>query len=198
MATKTRPCEICMKPIDPASAPADVKAIFDDIKATRNVKDINNFWKYLANEPRMLKQTWESLKAIMGDVEAHGSVRFRDEELNGLPPYVIARKGLGYVPENRDVFPTLTVRQNLLLGMKHPRQTGRWTIEESPLRRAPHTAAVVTGDDWDRPYPRSVAASPLGVLVVDKYWPPVARIDAAYGDRNLMCSCPPLEAYGDE
>jgi AhpD family alkylhydroperoxidase len=56
-----------MKPINPASAPADVKAVFDDIKATRNVKDVNNFWKYLANEPRMLKQTWESLKAIMGE-----------------------------------------------------------------------------------------------------------------------------------
>ena len=94
-----------------------------------------------------------TIKAIMGDVEAHGSVRFRGEELSGLPPYVIARKGLGYVPENRDVFPTLTVRQNLLLGMKHPRQTGRWTIEDMftlfpPLReRAESPGAVLSGGE---------------------------------------------------
>ena len=71
-----------------------------------------------------------TIKAIMGDVPCRGSVRFRDEELVGLPPYAIARKGLGYVPENRDVFPTLTARQNLLLGMKKPKQTGRWSIED--------------------------------------------------------------------
>jgi AhpD family alkylhydroperoxidase len=56
-----------MKPIDPATASPEVKAIFDDIKATRNVKDVNNFWKHLANEPRMLEHTWESLKSIMGE-----------------------------------------------------------------------------------------------------------------------------------
>lgn len=56
-----------MKPIDPATAPAEVKAVFEDIKATRNVKDVNNFWKHLANEPRMLRHTWESLKSIMGE-----------------------------------------------------------------------------------------------------------------------------------
>jgi branched-chain amino acid transport system ATP-binding protein len=94
-----------------------------------------------------------TIKAIMGDVDAHGSVRFRGEELVGRPPYVIARKGLGYVPENRDVFPTLTVRQNLLLGMKHPRQTGRWTIEDMftlfpPLReRAESPGGVLSGGE---------------------------------------------------
>lgn len=55
-----------MKPVDPLKAAAEVRAVFDDIKSSRNVKDVNNFWKYLANEPRMLKHTWESLKAIMG------------------------------------------------------------------------------------------------------------------------------------
>lgn len=55
-----------MKPIERTDAPAEVAAVFDDIMATRKVEDINNFWKYLANEPRMLKHTWESLKAIMG------------------------------------------------------------------------------------------------------------------------------------
>lgn len=56
-----------MKPVDPATASAEVKAVLDDIKATRKVKELNNFWLYLANEPRMLKHTWESLKAIMGE-----------------------------------------------------------------------------------------------------------------------------------
>jgi AhpD family alkylhydroperoxidase len=56
-----------MKPIDPATASPEVKAVFDDIRATRKVDTLNNFWLYLANEPRMLKHTWESLKAIMGN-----------------------------------------------------------------------------------------------------------------------------------
>ncbi len=55
-----------MKPVDPLKASAEVRAVFDDIKVSRNVKDVNNFWKYLANEPRMLRHTWESLKSIMG------------------------------------------------------------------------------------------------------------------------------------
>ena len=71
-----------------------------------------------------------TVKAIMGDVAARGSIRFRDEEICGRPPYVIARKGLGYVPENRDIFPTLSVRENLLLGMKNPRAPGRWTMDD--------------------------------------------------------------------
>lgn len=56
-----------MKPIDPATANADVRAVFEDIQTTRKVKSVNNFWRYLANEPRMLRHTWESLKSIMGD-----------------------------------------------------------------------------------------------------------------------------------
>ncbi|HEX9818676.1 MAG TPA: ABC transporter ATP-binding protein [Methylomirabilota bacterium] len=71
-----------------------------------------------------------TIKAIMGDVQAQGSVRFRGEEIAGLPPYAIARKGLGYVPENRDIFPTLTVRQNLLLGIKNLRKAGRWSMDD--------------------------------------------------------------------
>lgn len=56
-----------MKPIDPATASAEVRAVFEDIQTTRKVKSVNNFWKYLANEPRMLRHTWDSLKSIMGD-----------------------------------------------------------------------------------------------------------------------------------
>jgi glycine dehydrogenase len=65
---------------------------------------------------------------------------------------------------------------------------GAWPVEDSPLRRAPHTAAVLVGD-WGRPYSRGLAAFPAGIAP-DKYWPPVGRIDQAYGDRNLVCSCP--------
>jgi branched-chain amino acid transport system ATP-binding protein len=71
-----------------------------------------------------------TIKAIMGMVDCHGSVRFRDEELVGRKAYEIAHKGLGYVPESRDIFPTLTVRQNLLLGQKGARPSGRWKAED--------------------------------------------------------------------
>ncbi|MDP3968889.1 MAG: aminomethyl-transferring glycine dehydrogenase [Nocardioides sp.] len=74
-------------------------------------------------------------------------------------------------------------------------ESGEWNAEESPLRHAPHTAAVVTGD-WERPYPRQTGGLPAGEDP-DKYWPPVGRIDQAYGDRNLVCSCPPPEAFLD-
>ncbi|MHA7134437.1 aminomethyl-transferring glycine dehydrogenase [Oerskovia turbata] len=72
---------------------------------------------------------------------------------------------------------------------------GTWAVEESPLRGAPHTAASVISDEWDKPYSREVAAYPLASLRVGKYWPPVRRIDGARGDRNLVCSCPPIESY---
>jgi branched-chain amino acid transport system ATP-binding protein len=71
-----------------------------------------------------------TIKAIMGDVRPHGSILFHGQEIAGLPPHVIARKGLGYVPENRDIFPGLTVRENLILGMKSTRQQGRWSFED--------------------------------------------------------------------
>ena len=94
-----------------------------------------------------------TIKAIMGDVQAHGSVRFRGEEICGLPPYAIARRGLGYVPENRDIFPTLTVRQNLLLGQKNPKKPGRWSIDDmfelfpSLRERADAQGGVLSGGE---------------------------------------------------
>ncbi|MER5771981.1 aminomethyl-transferring glycine dehydrogenase [Streptomyces sp. NPDC001985] len=72
--------------------------------------------------------------------------------------------------------------------------SGEWPVEDSPLRNAPHTAAAL-GGDWDHPYSRDTAVFPAGVSAADKYWPPVRRIDGAFGDRNLVCSCPPLEEY---
>ena len=66
---------------------------------------------------------------------------------------------------------------------------GAWPVDDSPLRNAPHTADCLIGD-WDHPYPARLAAFPVDSLRQDKYWPPVRRIDGAYGDRNLVCSCP--------
>jgi glycine dehydrogenase len=71
---------------------------------------------------------------------------------------------------------------------------GEWPLEASPLRHAPHTAEDLLGE-WDRPYPRELGAYPTDAVRASKYFPPVSRIDAAYGDRNLVCSCEPLEAY---
>jgi glycine dehydrogenase len=70
---------------------------------------------------------------------------------------------------------------------------GRWAMEESPLRGAPHTAAALVSE-WQRPYGREEAVFPSGYTAA-KYWPPVARINQAYGDRNLLCNCPPPEAF---
>jgi branched-chain amino acid transport system ATP-binding protein len=70
-----------------------------------------------------------TIKAIMGDVSPQGSIRFRGEEIAGLKPHQTARKGLGYVPETRDIFPGLTVKQNLQLGEKPGKVGGRWTME---------------------------------------------------------------------
>jgi glycine dehydrogenase len=71
---------------------------------------------------------------------------------------------------------------------------GEWTVESSPLRAAPHTAAAIT-EEWTAPYSRETAIYPVASLRQDKYWPPVRRIDGAYGDRHLVCSCPPPEAF---
>jgi glycine dehydrogenase len=74
---------------------------------------------------------------------------------------------------------------------------GVWPAGDNPLSNAPHTAAAVSADEWAHAYPRSVAGYPAGVDATSKYWPPVRRIDGAYGDRNLMCSCPSPEAFED-
>lgn len=71
-----------------------------------------------------------TVKAIMGEVAPQGSILFKGEEIAGKPSFDIAHRGLGYVPENRDIFPTLTVRQNLLLGIKSGQAQGRWTMDE--------------------------------------------------------------------
>lgn len=74
-------------------------------------------------------------------------------------------------------------------------EEGRLDREDNPLRNAPHTAEMVTSDQWSHKYSREQAAYPVASLRHNKYWPPVGRTDNAYGDRNLMCSCPPLSDY---
>ena len=76
-------------------------------------------------------------------------------------------------------------------------ESGAQSHDDSALAHAPHTAEDVLVADWDRPYTREEAAYPVASLRDGKYWPPVSRIDGGYGDRNLMCSCPPVEAYTD-
>ena len=76
-------------------------------------------------------------------------------------------------------------------------EEGAWPREDNPLKHAPHTAAVVTGDGWDRPYSREVAAFPVAALKRGKYWPPVGRVDNVHGDRNLFCSCVPVSAWAE-
>jgi branched-chain amino acid transport system ATP-binding protein len=92
-------------------------------------------------------------KAIMGEITPVGSIRFKGREIAGLPSYQIARLGLGYVPENRDIFPSLTVCQNLMLGLKHAKRPGKWRIEDmlamfpNLAARADTAAGVLSGGE---------------------------------------------------
>ncbi|HEY1548404.1 MAG TPA: aminomethyl-transferring glycine dehydrogenase, partial [Kofleriaceae bacterium] len=75
-------------------------------------------------------------------------------------------------------------------------ESGTMDRANNPLKHAPHTAAELVAAEWNHPYTREQAAYPAPWLRVHKYWPPVARVDNAYGDRNLVCACPPVDAYG--
>lgn len=94
-----------------------------------------------------------TIKAVMGMVDCTGSVKFQGEEMVGLKAYQVAHKGLGYVPENRDIFPTLTVRQNLLLGQKGKLESERWGMEDMfdifprLKERADNEAGVLSGGE---------------------------------------------------
>jgi branched-chain amino acid transport system ATP-binding protein len=94
-----------------------------------------------------------TVKAIIGEVAPAGSIRFKGREIAGLPSYRIARLGIGYVPENRDIFPGLTVRQNLVLGIKDARRPGRWRIDDmlamfpNLAARADQAAGVLSGGE---------------------------------------------------
>ena len=74
---------------------------------------------------------------------------------------------------------------------------GEWPADDNPLRNAPHTARSVIEGEWTHPYTREQAVYPVHTLIRSKYWAPVRRIDQAYGDRNLVCACPPIEAFAE-
>jgi glycine dehydrogenase len=74
---------------------------------------------------------------------------------------------------------------------------GKADPRDNVLKNAPHTAAAVAGDQWTHPYSRAQAAFPLPYVRADKFWPPVGRIDNAYGDRNLICTCPDTAEYAE-
>ena len=94
-----------------------------------------------------------TVKAIMGEVSPQGSIRFKGNDIAGLPNYSIARLGLGYVPEHRDIFPSLTVRQNLMLGIKDTRRPGKWRLQDmldmfpNLAARADTAAGVLSGGE---------------------------------------------------
>jgi glycine dehydrogenase len=75
---------------------------------------------------------------------------------------------------------------------------GRADARDNVLKNAPHTAAAVTADAWSHPYSREEAAFPLPFVRAHKYWPPVKRVDNVHGDRNLVCTCAPLEEYAQQ
>jgi glycine dehydrogenase len=77
-------------------------------------------------------------------------------------------------------------------------EEGRVDRDDNPLKNAPHTAAMVAAETWAHDYRRDAAAFPVASLKRHKYWPPVGRVDNAYGDRNIMCSCVPLSAYAED
>ena len=76
-------------------------------------------------------------------------------------------------------------------------ESGEWTLDNNPLHHAPHTLADITDASWDRAYSIADAVFPVDAVKIDKFWPTVNRIDDVYGDRNLVCSCPPIESYKD-
>ena len=94
-----------------------------------------------------------TIKAVMGDVERTGSISFRGQEIGAMKPHQVARCGLGYVPENRDIFPSLTVRENLLMGMKSNKPGGRWSLQDMFTlfprleERAETSAGVLSGGE---------------------------------------------------
>ena len=84
---------------------------------------------------------------------------------------------------------------HLLLEEIQRLEEGEWDADDNPLHNAPHTAEDLVDPEWNHCYSREEAVYPLPGLRINKYWPPVNRIDNVFGDRNVVCSCPPIESY---
>jgi glycine dehydrogenase len=76
-------------------------------------------------------------------------------------------------------------------------ESGKYPKDNNPLKNAPHTAELATSEAWHQPYSREVAVFPAPWTKVHKFWPPISRVNDVHGDRNLVCSCPPIDAYED-
>jgi glycine dehydrogenase len=104
-------------------------------------------------------------------------------------------------PTESESKPELDRFCDALIAIRHEIQAvidGRADATDNVLKNAPHPAEVVSADEWPHPYSREQAAYPLPFVRATKVWPPVARIDNPYGDRNLICACPPMEDYIEE
>jgi glycine dehydrogenase len=169
---------------------------------------------------RQLKEDFPTLYTEQGGLVAHEcilDVRLIKEK-TGITAEDVAKRLIDYgfhaptlsfpVAGTLMVEPTesepLTEIDRFITAMQSIRQEIRqiedntWSQEDNPLKHAPHTATMVCGNDWQHVYTREAAAFAQPSLRQSKYWVPVARVDNVHGDRHLICSCPPLEAYQDE
>ena len=109
--------------------------------------------------------------------------------------YLVRHQGLGTFVAEKKAHSALFEVHNIAEEVAAI-ERGEMDAENNPLKHAPHTVASLVGD-WDRPYSREAGCFPAGSFRVDKYWPPVGRVDNVHGDRNLICTCPPMEEYLD-
>ena len=89
------------------------------------------------------------------------------------------------------------LREKMAIALAHFFRLVAHPLVDNPLVNAPHTADQVIADEWSRPYSRQTAADPGKRGMTEKYWPPVARVDNVFGDRNLVCTCPPVSDYAE-
>ncbi len=136
-----------------------------------------------------------TLKAIMGEVPPAGSIQFKGRNIAGLPSYRIAQRGLGYVPENRDIFPGLTVRQNLILGQKKAGKEGRWKLAEmfdmfpNLKARADTAAGVLSGGEKQMlTICRTLMGDP-DLIMIDEPTEGLAPLDREAGRRTHSGDC---------
>ena len=107
----------------------------------------------------------------------------------------IRRKNIGIVFQSFYLIPNYTTLENVSLTLEINKiSKGIWSKEDNPIINSPHTAEMITNNDWHHCYSREEAVFPLVAVQNNKYWPPVGRINNAFGDKNLFCSCPPIES----